>query len=329
MSDHNRTSADANDELLLPGLDGTNPLGFLAALGVLQLVTSESPTAQLVWKPARGTWRPCLLGVDNTCERLGERLHELVQRQDRSAWEIDKKLPFEAEKLRTASTKAVKEGNASQRLSLDLLAAFGVEAVREVKKSGKGDQKAEVQVFQDTSLRLVRSADNKKDKDKQEGFLTFAKKTLESCSAEQLDRAIRCEWQYKDKGLTFRWDPAEDRGYALQWDDPSPVGALTERGANCLALFALPFFPTVPVNNLVETTGFVFSESKQESLTWPIWDRPATMCVIRSLLCLKQLEQEQPKTSDLHSMGIAAAYRCNRVMTSKYYANFTPAQRIA
>ena len=306
------------DSLLLPGLDGTNPLGFLAALGVLRVLSLQEHGVNLSWQPSSGTWKPKLHGVQVPLPELGAELLAGIRNLDHSAWSIDKKLPFEANKFRRVVAESIEATHSKQRFKVDLLAAFGVECVRDKKGN-----------FEETELRLVRTADNKKDKEKQEGLLAFAATTIETTSVAQIQETLSSNWLYKDKQLTFRWDPAEDRGYALQWDDPGPIGAMTQRGANCLALFGMTCFPVIPVKGQVETTGFGLKEPKQASLTWPVWKHPINLSVVSTLLTSRELQQEQPNRLELASLGVPAAYRCNRVMTSTYYANFAPAQRVA
>lgn len=65
------------------------------------------------------------------------------------------------------------------------------------------------------------------------------------------------------------------------------------------------------------------------ALTWPVWKHPINLGVVGSLLTLSELQREQPNRLELDSFGVVAAYRCNRVMTSTYYANFTPSRRVA
>src|SRR3954462_13437760 len=45
--------------LILTGLDGTNPLGFLAALGILAVADTKAAGARLSWRRA-GRWHPVL-----------------------------------------------------------------------------------------------------------------------------------------------------------------------------------------------------------------------------------------------------------------------------
>lgn len=308
------------DGLLLPGLDGTNPLGFLAALGVLRVLSFQEQGVKLSWRLSDGTWRPEVFGVRVPLPDLGAELHAAIRNLDRSAWSIDKELPFLAARLREHASKSVANSSQSNRLSADTLAAFGAECCREKKKV----KKEEIEIFKDTEFRLVRSGDNQHN-----GLLAYAQFTLDDCNAEQIQNSLASDWLYRDEKRSFRWDPAEDRGYALQWGNPSDDGALTERGANCLALFGMTCFPVIPVNDQVETTGFGLKEPKQASLTWPVWKHPINLGVVRSLLTLSESQKKQPDRFELASLGIAAAYRCNRVMTSTYYANFTPSQRVA
>jgi hypothetical protein len=307
----NLPSADGN--LILTGLDGTNPLGFLAAVGVLRVLSIQKHGVKMAWKVSAGTWRPELFGVREPLHDLGAELHAAIRTLDLSVWSIDKELPFEAGVLRQKARDAALSASRTCRQVVDNLASFGGECFTDEKGN-----------FKETSFRLIRSGDNEHN-----GLLDYAARTIEICTASQLQTAISSEWLYKDKKRSFRWDPAEDRGYALQWRNPSKDGALTERGANCLALFALPSFPTIPVKGKIETTGFGLKQSKQASLTWPIWKHPVNLPTVTSLLTLSELQCVQPSRQDLDSIGVVAAYRCNRVMTGTYYANFTPAQRVA
>ena len=59
-------------EILLTGLDGGNPLGFLAGLGVLEALAAEVQ-ALLAWRDIGG-WKPELTGFDGSLEDLIERI---------------------------------------------------------------------------------------------------------------------------------------------------------------------------------------------------------------------------------------------------------------
>ncbi len=313
MSDNTDYARQPQDGLLLEGLDGTNPLGFMAALGVLRILSVSKDGVKLAWTLSSGTWRPELFGVRVPLPDLGAELHATIRNLDKSVWSIDKELPFAAARLREEAIKAATTCDRTNRLTVDTLSALGVDCF----KDGKDK-------FRDTALRLIRSGDNNHN-----GLLSYAVRTIEVCTATQLQNAITAEWLYKDEKLSFRWDPVENRGYALQWGDPSDDGALTERGANCLALFAMPLFPTIPTKGQSETTGFGLKEPKQSSLTWPIWTHAVNLDTVKSMLGMSLLQRPLPPQSELACRGVIASYRCDRIMTSTYYANVTPARRVA
>lgn len=58
--------------------------------------------------------------------------------------------------------------------------------------------------------------------------------------------------------------------------------------------------------------------------TWPIWSAPVGLDVVRSLMTLPELQKDEPNRHALLAMGIAEAYRCQRITQGKY-RNFTPA----
>src|SRR5262245_7353980 len=55
-------AALSNRKFLLSGLDGSNPLGLLAALGVLNALSDREPTARLAWVE-RVVWVGEVFGV--------------------------------------------------------------------------------------------------------------------------------------------------------------------------------------------------------------------------------------------------------------------------
>jgi hypothetical protein len=264
------------------------------------------------WQLFGGSWRPTLFGVEVPLCQLGSELHAAAGKLDKSAWSFDKKLPFAAARLREEACKAVAVASRSERALADTIAGLGVESCID----DKGN-------FKDTALRMVRAGDSAG-----QGLLAYGKRILDATTATEIQNVITQTWLYQDKQCALRWDPAEDRGYALQWGNPSDDGALSVRGANCLAVTAMVALPTIPTKGQAETTGFGLKAPKQSSFTWPIWKHSVSFDVGVSLLGMADLQKEQPEREALECRGIVAVYRCNRVMTSTYYANFTPSRRV-
>lgn len=313
MSANYENIPQTQDGVLLGGLDGTNPLGFLAALGAFRLLSIDNSCVTMSWQLSNGTWHPTLFGIDVPLAQLGSELHTAIGKLDKSVWSFDKKLPFAAARLRQEACNAVSGASSVNRGLADAIAAIGVESCIDDKEN-----------FKDTALRMVRAGDSAG-----QGLLAYGKRILDSTSPSEIQAAITDTWLYQDKQCALRWDPAEDRGYALQWSDPSGDGALSVRAANCLALAAMSCLPTIPTKGQAETTGFGLKEPKQSSFTWPIWKHSVCLDVANSLLGMSELQRAQPPRPALECRGIAAVYRCERIMTSTYYANFTPARRIA
>lgn len=309
----------ANHPLPLAGIDGSSPLGFLAALGILHALTRHSLTQgrtgtgiALAWQTVDGCWRPVIAGGGRDAKELLDQLQSALLASDDASWTLDKKLPFDAVRLREAAAAAVSAATYVKREGVDVLASFGVESVRD--KEG---------AFLDTSLRMVRAGDSAG-----QGLLAYAVRIRDNTTLDDLGKALFQTWTFQDEDCALRWDPVEDRSYALRWRDPSKDRTESLRAANRLAIEAMGVMPTVPVGHKVKTSGFGLPDGKTTSFTWPIWQHSACLDVVRSLLTQRELQEERPDVLTLSSRGVAAVYRSDRIKTSKYYSNFTPARRV-
>ena len=96
------------------------------------------------------------------------------------------------------------------------------------------------------------------------------------------------------------------------------------RGANRLAVEALPLFPAAPGEGGLQTTGFTQRRGKGVLFTWPIWEVPLHLDTVRSLLSLAELQEPRPDRESLAARGVVEIYRSQRTTRDKY-RNFTPA----
>ena len=306
-----KTAMNSGNAIELTGIDGGNPLGFLAAVGTVLLAQSFAPTAKLYWQPAGG-WRPLLSGYPHDRENLLEDLALALRKSSTEHWKIDKKLPFEVEKFTKALQAAQQTSRPENRRTADFLAAFGSEVVHE-----KG-------VFGDTPFRMVRSGDSAG-----QGLPVYALNIQKTTGLEHLRRTLFEPWDYRDDGSSLRLDPLEDQRYALRWKNPSKSsvadGPGTMLGGNALALEALALFPSVTSGGRLLTTGFHRNRQRQLFFTWPIWDSPLSLDAIRSLLALASLREDAPPRKELAQLGIVEIYRCQRIAQNQYYSNFAPA----
>ena len=300
-------------EFMLIGLDGGNPLGFLAAVGTLKAASEALPESgwRMRWRREAGQWSPALEGITALDqEQLIKKLAEHLKNADHQALSISKNLNLTPDQFRACAQEAQDRAELANRRFADFIAAFGSETAT----SNKGQQ------ISDTAIRTMSGSGH-------QNFLETMLQTITATTANHLRHSLFAPWLREDQKLGLRWDPLEDRRYALRWSDPSETASNTERGANRLAIEALPLLPTsvnaVNKETTLETTGFR-REAKGFSLTWPIWICPIDINATASAIRLQEIQKEAPNPIHLEQMGIAAVYRSRRVTVGKF-RNFTPA----
>lgn len=301
--------------LLLEGLDGANPLAFLAALGALRGLSIVWPESrvQLSWEP-RDTWRP-RLHVDCEAPNPEDVLTGLGSfadlRPGHEALHIGNNLTLPPDRFRHAASGAAGASSVfpAGRAASDFIAGFGCEAITD--RNG---------VVQDTALRTLRGAGH-------QHFLKTMRDLAESASTDSFERCLFHPWTRGDPRLSLRWDPEDDRRYALRWRDPSKDAGGTEWGANRLAFEAIPLFPVAPRGRTLATTGFQGTRASDTFFTWPMWDVPVSLDSIRSILSLDELQRGTPDRCRLLPMGIPEVFRSQR-MNAGRYRNFSPARAV-
>ena len=305
--------SESTTGLMLCGLDGSNPLGFLAAIGTAVVLHSEFPRLCLGWKPTGEGWRPWLTGCGDDDLEFASTLLTILKHASTDVFEIDNKMPFDANKFSHHLRIAHEEASIAYRRDADFLCSFGTELYPDLKTC----------VFQDSSLRMVRSGDSAG-----QGFPVYAKETRKSVDLGHVLRTLFHSWDYRDEGYSLRWDPIEDQRYALRWRDPSKSnlsdGLGTMLAANSLAVEALPLFPTLLVGKKATTTGFQ-RRDRRVAFVWPIWRPPTGVDTIRSLVAAPELHTDPLQRSLLAQRGIEEIYSSQRVQQNQYYSNFLPA----
>lgn len=294
----------------LSGINGASPLGFLAALGAFRAAQQvSSQTLRLSWSPIGGSWQPMLhMQGDTTPETLVEKLDTYLRAQaDSPAFTVAKNIKMSADRFRGYAQSAVEHWFAGDNPAwVAFCAAFG--------SDGVFDEKGEIE---DTAFRTMSGAGH-------QHFLQFMDELIRATVAAQIREALFGPWSYSDTQFSMRWDTEDDRRYSLRWSNPSSDPARNVRGANRLAIEALPLFPTMPGAARLGTTGFVGQRSSDTFWIWPIWSAPLTLDICRSLLAVPALVQLGGEMSRLSPLGVAAVFRSRRITTGKF-RNFTPA----
>lgn len=304
-------------EVVLNGIDGANPLGFLAALGTIRCLdlADRDLGVKMFWKPT-DAWHPVLQTPQDLSEAdlLGILVNFLPRSRPFSLADPDgieaKNISVSLETFRWAAQQAVARSDAKRRAQADFLAALASDGVT-----------SEEGAVADTCLRTMSGSGH-------QHFLEFMDNLIRDTEPHHIEKALFSRWPYDDpvENHTMRWDPSDDLRYALRGRNPSGDPARKQQGAmwgaNRLAIEALPLMPSAPARHFLKTTGFRGRNSRDTFWTWPIWDRPVSADVIRSLLGLATLQQDEVDRMSLRRMGIVEIYRCQRITVGKF-RNFT------
>lgn len=330
------TKRDQSCVLECPGINGGNPLGFLAAVGMLRTLSIAWPedSVSLSWAD-RGSWRPIIcatrpLSPEAVSDCLAKELKKMIAHP---VFAFANDLEVAPDVFREIALEAAASTSLRQRVWADFVAAFGCEAIV-AEKNGKA-------VIRDTDFRTMSGSGH-------QHFLAFLRNIVDRTDTAHIYKALFAAWRYDDpvENQTMRWDPVDDQRYALRWRNPSGDPSRKQRGtmlgANRLAIEALPLFPTVPKHVGLATTGFRGATSRDCVWTWPIWECEASLDVIQSLLSLPELQSLQERTPEysaaksrkmnrirqrLKAMGIVAVFRSQRLTLGKF-RNFTPAHAV-
>lgn len=267
-------------DVALRGLQGTNPLGYFAALGVLRVLAGMDDGARLRWEEGpRPT--PIVSGAAASLIEVVERVME-----DHAAWKDAPALQFEgiddvkltADQLRgyllACRTDPVRSGELSSAL------------VAEGVVDGKGSAKP-------TDFHFTAG---------QQKFLRMARDVRDDVTGEDLRSALSEPWAYGSKLPSLMWDVTDDRVYALSAVNPAKEKKLSEPGAEWLAFLGLRAFPVFAGNERTLTPGCTGSW-KFGSFTWPLWSIPLGSEASRSLI---GRAAEGNGTSSLEGLGCFA-----------------------
>lgn len=296
--------------LVLNGLDGSNPLGFLAAIGTAVVLQDIFPEIRLGWEQTDSGWRPSLADCGNDEQEFSQKLVEALKDASMTVFDVDNKMPFDAEKFSCKLREVQCCSSSAARRDADFLSSFGTELYPD-KKNGQ---------FQDSRFRMVRSGDSAG-----QGLPFYAKEMRKKVGIDHIQRTLFHAWDYQDKEYSLRWDPIEDQRYALRWRDPSKLSQGTMLAANSLAIEALRWFPVMLVGPQAQTTGFQQVGRREFYFVWPIWTPMVGIETVRSLLALNDLHKEPVPRLSLVKRGIEEVYCSQRIQQNQYYSNFTVA----
>jgi hypothetical protein len=269
---------------MLPALCGTNPLGFLAALGVLEALSGVEPDATLRWTDE--LIPQAVVGGIGELDVLLD-----VLESDRQRWKNSVVLRFpegdvkpDRTTLRDWYVTLVDKGDPYS--DGNLLCALVAEDAFDNNKKAKP-----------THLHFTAG---------QQRFLDMVRELVSSVDRDRMEEAIRGPWRYDSKLPSMSWDSRGERIYAVRGTNPSNEKRLGVPGADWLAFRGLVFYPVTRTDAGSLRTTACDAEWKRSAFRWPLWSPPCTRAVAASLVADSSLigGRAAPKPSDLEERGI-------------------------
>ncbi len=312
------------NNLNLTGLDGSNPLGFLTALGTLDILSrrTSEPPPKLSWTYS-GTWTPVLhttLSIEGVVDALDAHRQASIEspilnfsyvkakKEGAEAKPMDAKPVYDLkappDALRGWLLALRSRATLDQRQAVDLAAAFASELVQD-----GGGEASKPTAFHFT-------AGNQQ-------FLAISQTLAQGTTVDHLREALLGPWSYKGEGFgTYSWDATTSRAYALRARNPSTDPKLTVPGADWLALWGLTTHPVVAVRKRLQTPGFS-GGWKAGEFTWPLWGGPLGLRATTGLLRARGL-QDRP-APQRRALGIVAVFNSAVTRTDTGgYGSFGP-----
>lgn len=220
------------------------------------------------------------------------------------------------EEFRAIARTMLGESRPGTRTTVDLLASFGTE------------------VGNDTEQRIAPTLFCFITGSGHQWFLDTARELMSRATESKLREALFQPWAYTDEKLTMRWDPLDDRRYALMDKDPtaSDNKSTTVWMANLLAYIALANFPCAATPSGPATSGWLRTRDSI-AFTWPIWRGSLAHAVIRSLLSNPALVAHdgvmsaKQSRAELFARGVEAIFSARRIQVGNpplHKINFSP-----
>jgi hypothetical protein len=262
---------------LLKGLNGSNPLGFMASVGLLRLLEVQGNHARLGFNEDGGlhAWIECNPALDDlpgTVTRDAEaaagpqpwRLG--YEKQEKKGIKVVADLKAPPEQFRVFLTSAIDEWLTGRAEQSNYAAAYGTD----VAVDGNGNTKPTAFHF---------TAANQQ-------FLGAVEESRGKITRDWVEESLDDRDGKTKPGSNLRWDPDAERSRALMGVNPNDDGTAVNAPLEWLAFRGLPAFPCVPVGSRILTCGVTGHRQDEFRFHWPLWSCGASYATVRSLLLL-------------------------------------------
>ena len=313
-------------ETTLHGIDGSNPQGFLAALGTLRVLSElRGDEVRLAWRN-EGYWRPVLYGVGGVEEIAGAIMEDLSSWGDEPALALAyvKEGDGSGQRVPLGSKNAIQDLKPPHSVQRDLFDRAAERAAAGQTRTARLVSCLGTDVALDNSGFIKPTAFHFTAGQQQ--FLKMVCELRDGLRAQDVRVALEGPWAYDSKLPSLSWSGTGQRTWALRASDPSKDKRGSCPGAEWLAFIGLSFFPCVPRERRVETTC-VRGGWKSSVLTWPLWIAPTHASVVSSVLQTPNLEALTSHQRNARRIGAVFQAAIQR-SDQGGYGSFSPASAI-
>ena len=263
----------APHSLPLPGLSESNPRDFLAALGLLRLVTLLWPALdpKLAWDPAQR--HPVL----HTCDLLPHQWDQQLTDQLKSLAADPIDPLFHGEVIRTSP--------AAFDAALRKAVAFAETSDHPLRElpglvyNAYSSQNAEDEEIHISAFSFANGGGGK-------SLLRDVRELITELGVDEIGLALAGTGR-PVAAKSLRWNPIEFRAAAYRGPDPTEGikgdDTLDYPAFNVLAFAGLTFFPCAPGPRFGLTVGMQ-TMARESYFNWPIWSHPSKVDVVASIL---------------------------------------------
>ncbi len=261
---------------VLKGLNGSSPLGFLAAVGLLRVIDGQGGNPARLGFTDDGlfhAWIDCdprldiagVVAVDAAGAAGPQPWRLTYEKKEKNGVKVVSDLKAPPEVFTAFLRKAIAEWHEGRPERSDYAAAFG----NDVARDGKGNTKPTAFHF---------TAANQQ-------FLGTVEDIRTTVTRDWAARALHLPGQ-AESGRNLRWDPDAERSRALMGVNPNDDGTVVNAPLEWLAFRGLRAFPCVPIGRRIVTCGVTGHRQGDLQFHWPLWSCGASYTTSRSLLVL-------------------------------------------
>lgn len=282
-------SESQTEQIRFPSMKATNPLGFLAALGAQAAFTCAPTAPRLHWTD--DVYPHAVITGATEQEIVNQAITQISLLYFSLALNpIKNDLKLPPQEIRRYLCLASRQDEMTERIASALLAEAALDE--------KG-QKAK-------PTDLYFTAGNQE-------FAKICRDILIAAAEDDGDgvrKALLTDAPYA-KSPTLMWDIRDDRNYALMHRNPSGLNKITHPGLEAFAIMGISAYPAFMTKQGKATRTIIPGATgnwKRTTFTYPLWDKPASLPVVRSLIAHASYPPNSasaaPREDDLIGWGV-------------------------